>query len=60
MIGNVPEGMSYNIDWDAFRAEAAKDILAEMFNPFVDINDQVRIAIEVADELIKQLKEGNR
>jgi len=52
------------VDWDAFRREAAKDILAGWYsNP--DSNDRLfeqmaKIAIEQADELIKQLKDGKR
>ena len=53
-----------NKDWDTFRREAAKDILAGWYsNP--DSNDRrleqmAQIAIEQADELIKQLKGGEK
>ena len=50
-------------DWDAFRREAAKDILAgfaaKIGHSTADYSAQsCRYAIELADELIKQLKEG--
>jgi len=47
-------------DWDAFRREAAKDILAALcsFPPISNYKDDVRQAINIADELIKKLKEG--
>lgn len=54
-------------DWASFRREAAKDILAGMLsNPIkisirgeqlATIDGFVGAAIEIADELIKQLKE---
>lgn len=54
-------------DWNAFRREAAKDILAGiLFNPIQmtvgdkpikTVNDYLNISIELADELIKRLKE---
>lgn len=49
------------VDWASFRREAAKDILAGWYsNP--DSNEKsfeqmAKMAIEQADELIKQLKE---
>ncbi len=60
MIENVPEGTSYNIDWDAFRAESAKDLLplATQMKDYRGFPEEcVSLAIQVADELIKQLKE---
>lgn len=60
MIVNVPEGTSFDIDWDAFRAEAAKDILCAMISGGYGqgrVQAQVQLAKEYADELIKQLKE---
>ena len=62
MIGNVPEGTSYNIDWEAFRAEAAKDILASISKTFISVEDAylrkgVALSIKLADELIRQLKD---
>ena len=45
-------------DWQAFRAEAAKDIFAAIYNPIIaPCNEQVRNAIACADELIRQLKD---
>ena len=46
-------------DWDAFRREAAKDILSALcsFQPINNYKADVRQAINIADELIKQLKE---
>lgn len=56
-----------NIDWESFRIEAAKDILAGMLsNPekisirgerLATIGGFVNAAIEIADELIAKLKE---
>lgn len=68
MIGNVPEGTSYNIDWDAFRAEAVKDFMAAIITREApqynfacrNVADRTTEAIVWADELIKQLKGGNR
>ena len=65
MIGNVPEGTSYNIDWEAFRAEAAKDFMAAIITreapqynfALRNVTDSVTEAIMWADELIRQLKE---
>lgn len=54
-----------DVDWDAFRREAAKDILAGIAtNIQIYINEQDRCkvavhdAIALADELVKQLKDG--
>lgn len=49
-------------DWDAFRREAAKDILAgfaaKIGHPMSDYSEQsCKYAIQLADELIKQLKD---
>ena len=69
MIGNVPDGTSYNIDWEAFRAEAAKDILAnlvckpELYKLYIGKDKKVlavKDALALADELIKQLKEEKK
>lgn len=53
-----------NIDWDAFRAEAAKNILAGIAtNISLYVREKnrcaaaVKDALALADELIKQLKE---
>ncbi len=53
------EIIDYNsIDWDIFRKEAAKDILVALCTTLtVNMEEGVRQAINIADELIKQLKE---
>lgn len=57
------------IDWDAFRREAAKDILAGFAGSVMrdddiledkTVKDLVKTAVMWADELIKQLKEGQK
>lgn len=47
------------VDWEKFRREAAKDILSALcsFQPINNYKEDVRQAINIADELIKQLKE---
>lgn len=54
-------------DWDAFRREAAKDILVAMTRKVVDDPDQLdafepafyaKVAVEWADQLIKELKQN--
>lgn len=46
-------------DWEKFRREAAKDILSVLCSfPPINYKEDVRQAINIADELIKQLKEG--
>lgn len=51
-------------DWDAFRREAAKDILCAMNcapGPYMkSLQEAVHDAIKQANELIKQLKEENK
>lgn len=47
-------------DWDAFRREAAKDILCSMVRGGYDWGrgaEQARLAVSYAEELIKALKE---
>lgn len=49
-------------DWSSFRREAAKDILAgfaaKIGHPMTDYSEQsCKYAIQLADELIRQLKE---
>ena len=50
-----------NFDWKSFRAEAAKDILCSIVQSgkymICTHAEQSHLAIEKADELIKQLKE---
>ena len=46
------------VDWEKFRREAAKDILCALCSfPPIIYKQNVLAAIEMADELIKQLKE---
>lgn len=51
------------VDWQAFRRETAKDILASISKTFISIEDAylqkgVSLSVKLADELIKQLKMG--
>lgn len=59
---DVRKYMSEQVDgyWEKFRREAAKDILAGFAANGKGINREldVAFAIQLADELIKQLKEG--
>lgn len=53
---------SESVDWDAFRREAAKEILAgfaaKIGHPMSDYSEQsCKYAIQLADELIRQLKQ---
>ena len=45
-------------DWSSFRREAAKDILASLasWNIEHSVQDEVKLAINYANELIEQLK----
>ena len=62
--------MEFDWDWEKFRREAAKDILTGMVHHRVlsDSSDRfyipkeqvVSAAIGLADELIKQLREGKK
>ena len=46
-------------DWADFRREAAKDILCSMLSAIDEATTKdISIAIEIADELIKQLRDG--
>lgn len=56
---------STSVDWDAFRREAAKNILCAIIPlDWVAANDTKEkmcgLSIVIADELIKQLKEGKK
>lgn len=62
----VPEGTAMTVDWSAFRREAAKLMLPVTSNwkltkatasMAITKNAAVKLAIEYADELIKQLKD---
>ena len=49
---------SPSVDWGAFRREAAKDILVALCTTMtISMEEGVSQAINIADELIKQLKE---
>lgn len=62
--------MEVDWDWEKFRREAAKDILANILSCPVTMNlgdkavktveDYVSCAITLTDELIKQLKENEK
>ena len=55
-----PEPLKPTVDWDAFRREAAKDLLplATQMKDYRGFPEEcVSLAIQLADELIKQLKE---
>lgn len=59
---NVTQRVTYDFDWQFFRANAVKDILCAMLNTRYYDNVQrkqgcVEEAIYFADELIRQLKE---
>ena len=69
--GNDVEFMVQEVEiipdyWDAFRREAAKDFVAAMLSNATPTAEQwttpdiVNAAIEIADELIKQLREGGK
>lgn len=52
---------SPTVDWDEFRRQTAKDILSALCS-FLPINykEDVQQAINIADELIRQLKEEKK
>ena len=56
----TPKGsdVEYTIDWQYFRALAAKDILAHIIDlkGGLTISNEVGLAVKYADELIKRLK----
>lgn len=55
----LQDGMAYT--WASFRREAAKDILCAMVSTTNGANpEDVTTAIEIADELIKQLREEQK
>ena len=49
-------------DWEIFRREAAKDVLSGLASSDTDhyLTEDVKLAIDYADELIKQLKEKQK
>lgn len=49
------------VDWSAFRREAAKDILVALCNTMpINMKEDVSQAINIADELVKQLKKEQK
>lgn len=66
----TPPKLKPSVDWDAFRRDAAKDILCSLLSRVeriytcvksdgsrvTDHRDFIRVAIEDADELVKQLR----
>lgn len=57
----TPPKLKPDTDWEAFRREAAKDILCAMIHHQNSTDPiEVSIAIDIADELIKQLKEEKK
>ena len=53
--------MEIDWDWEKFRREAAKNILCSIISTTVGANPKdVTMAIEIADELIKQLREKKK
>lgn len=60
----VPNGTEMTVDWSAFRREAAKDILCALvgnkdyLKVIGRIEPETMLAIALADELIKQLRNG--
>ena len=67
MSNYVPTGCAVDVDWEDFRRETAKNMLPIMAQMkiingktallFISKENAVRLSIEYADELIKQLKE---
>ena len=56
------EIVDYNsVDWDVFRREAAKDVFCAIISTTNGATPgDITMAIEIADELIKQLKEKKK
>lgn len=52
----------HSIDWEIFRRETTKDVLSGLvsWNNDYSVSDDVRLAINYADELIKQLKKEKK
>lgn len=47
------------VDWEAFRREAAKDFVVALVSSGNGLNPQnIAYSIEMADELVRQLKDG--
>ena len=58
ILGYTQAVHDLNKDWDTFRREAAKDILCAIISTTVGANPKdITMAIDIADELIKQLQE---
>ena len=70
MSNYVPTGCAVDVDWEDFRRETAKNMLPIMAQMkitngktalrFISKESAVRLAIEYADELIKQIKEEQK
>lgn len=75
LLTMAAEASLHSVDWSSFRREAAKDILCAMLgrverfytgvsidgkNKISHHKDFIKLAIEDADELIKQLKEEKK
>ncbi len=57
----TPVNNLVSFDWSAFRREAAKDILCALCSfPPINYKKDVEQAINIADELIKQLQEDKK
>ena len=55
----LQDGVSY--DWEAFRREAVKDFVIALVSSGNGLNPKnIAYSIEMADELIKQLKEDEK
>ena len=61
LLGYAQAVHDLNKDWDAFRRDAAKDILCAIISTTVGANPKdITMAIDIADELIKQLQEEKK
>ena len=61
LLGYAQAVHDLNKDWDVFRRDAAKDILCAIISTTVGANpEDVTMAIDIADELIKQLQEDEK
>ena len=57
----TPPKLKPDTDWEAFRREAAKDFTVALVSSGSGLNPKtIAYAIEMADELIKQLKEERK
>lgn len=61
----VPEGTAYNVDWEEYRRDVAKDVLCAICcnwgRGFAGKRREIpEVAVELADILIEQLKKGEK